>query len=162
MSARSGAAMTDLRVDFDPGDYERKLRQFELFLSDLRSLWPMVVPLAIEWFGRQFQTEGAFGGQAWAPLSASTLAYKAKRFPGRGILYASGSLRQAASRPRRDVGPRHLTLTIESEHGGYHQTGTRKMPARKIVPDRLPMSAQRDLDRAAEEYLDDLVGRLGL
>ncbi len=154
--------MTSLDVRFDAHEMERRLKQFELLLSDLRSLWPSVVPIFIRWLSEQFSTEGAWGGDPWAPLAPSTVAFKQKHFPGRGILYASGDLRRAASRPKRTATPRTLTLSIEDDKAGYHQEGTSRMPARPIIPARLPMSAQRDLDHAAEEYVSDLVRRLGL
>jgi hypothetical protein len=59
--------------------YERKLAQLELFLEDLRTFWPLLVPVFIGWMGAQFVSEGGWGGQTWAPLSPGYAAEKARR-----------------------------------------------------------------------------------
>lgn len=144
------------------GDEEarRKVAQLLLLVSDLRGFWPLVVPLFTSWMARQFSSEGAFGGQSWAPLSPAYAAYKAQAHPGKTILIAEGDLRQAASRPDRQASPRQLTLTITDPKVGYHQEGTTKMPARPLLFDRLPAQAQAELNAAAETYVTGIVRRL--
>lgn len=154
--------MTNLRVDVDSDDARRRLRQLGLFLSDLRPFWPRVVPIFIGWMRSQFETEGAWAGHRWAPLSPAYAAYKAQRYPGRSILIAEGDLRQAASRPERKATPTELVLTIRDPKIGYHQTGTARMPARPVVPASLPFEARRELDLEAEAYVRDIARRLGL
>lgn len=39
-------------------------------LRDLRGLWPRLVPLFIGFERQQFETEGAAGGEPWAPFEA--------------------------------------------------------------------------------------------
>lgn len=111
----------------------------------------------------QWSTSGAAGGEPWAPLSPAYAAWKARHRPGRGILYFDGDLRGAASRPGRDAGPQTLTLTIRDEKAGWHQEGTGRMPARRIIPDgRLPEAWLADLHRAAQDYVDEVAKREGL
>ncbi len=141
---------------------ERRLGQLSVLLRDLRSFWPKVVPLFIGWMGQQFASEGAWGGAPWAALSPGYALAKGGRYPGRGILYATGQLRRAASSPQRQATAQTLTLSVVDFKAGWHQDGTTRMPARPIIPSSLPITARIQLDRAADDYVDDLISRLGL
>lgn len=141
---------------------ERSLRGFAATMLDLRPFWPLVVPLFIRWMAEQFESEGEWGGEGWAPLTADYAAYKATKYPGKSILIASGQLRGAASRPTRLATPSSLTLTIEDRTIDYHQDGTDKMPARPVIPDALPASAEAELELAAEAYIAEMAHRFGL
>lgn len=152
--------MTDIRIKIDSADAERDLQRLALFLSDLRSLWPKVVPLFVGWMRQQFETEGAFGGAPWAPLAFSTTQRKAGLGLRPQILQATGAMKDAASRPSRRVTARSLTLTITDPKLQYHQSGTPNMPARPLVFETLPIGAQRELEGAATEYVEDLLRRL--
>jgi hypothetical protein len=140
----------------------QKLERFGLFLNDLRPFWPLVVPIFISWMRSQFESEGGWGGTGWSPLSPKYAARKARLFGGKTILIAEGDLRQAASMPSRRVGPRELVLTIEDPKAGFHQEGTSRMPARPLIPKRLPMMAQREVEQAADRYVVGLIRRLDL
>lgn len=161
----------DLGLDLDSDDVRRRLQWVSAQLLDLRPFWPKVVSLAIDWWRQQFETEGAFAGSPWAPLSPAYAAWKAVHYPGRGILVAERDLRQAASLPEREATPTALTLTIpwarlkgEDVELRWHQEGTTQgMPPRPLIfGDPLPPAAALDLDRAMDEYLDDLIARSGL
>lgn len=138
---------------------QRALRLLAIGLRDLRALWPRLVPVAIGWLRLQFESEGAWGGRQWAPLSPAYAVEKARRYPGRSILIAEGELRRSASYPRRQVTPTTMTLTISDPKAGFHQAGTNRMPARPLVPATLPLLAQREVDDVAEDYVRDLVRR---
>lgn len=150
-----------VRIEGDDA-FERKVKQLGLFFDDLRTFWPLLVPVFIGWMGAQFATEGGWGGQAWAPLSPQYALWKSTHYPGRTILIRDGVLRRAASEPRREATPRTLTLWIDDDVAAYHQEGTDRMPARPLIPDHLPQSAIRDVDDAAHEYVSTLVRNLGL
>lgn len=141
---------------------ERNLRGFAATMLDLRPFWPLVVPLFVAWMGEQFASEGAWGGDGWEPLTADYAAAKAQRFGGRSILIASGALRAASSRPQRLATPSSLTLTIFDPKIGFHQEGTDKMPARPVIPDELPVSADFQLQLAADAYIADMARRFNL
>lgn len=153
--------MADFRVEVDDEDARLHLERIAAFLVDLRPFWPKVVPLFVGWMRKQFETEGQFGGRRWAALSPSYAAWKALAYPGRGILVATGDLKGAASRPLRTARARSLTLTINDPKLQYHETGTPRMPARPLLfGDPLPSSAASDLERASEEFVDDLLRRI--
>jgi hypothetical protein len=142
--------------------YERKLEALRVALSDLRSFWPMLTPIVGGWMATVFETEGAVLGRKWAPLSPSYAREKARRFPGRSILIREGTLRDAASRMSRVATPRTLTMTIDDPVAAFHQSGTERMPARPLIPSVLPPEWERDVDRAATEYVSTLVRDLDL
>ncbi len=154
----------DIKVTMDDNDAQRKLRLLETAVSDLRPFWGAVIPLFHSWMRRQFDSEGAFAGTPWAPLSP---VYALTKTGGKGILQASGQLRQAASRVEQRRTPHSLTLSIDD--GGanhppvlqYHQSGTDRMPARPLVfGDPLPATAQMELEEAAERYVREITARL--
>ena len=142
--------------------YQRKLEQLRLHLLDLRGFWPMLVPLVHGFMREQFDSEGSWGGQTWAPLSPAYAIEKARTHPGKSILIREGTLRRAASDMRREQTPRTLLMWVDDPVAAYHQEGTDRMPARPLIPDPLPQSAYREVDLAAEEYVSVLVRRLGL
>lgn len=159
--------MNDWRVIVDSDDAQRRLDRIALGLTDLRSFWPIVTRLWISWESRLFDTEGAFAGSRWAPLSASYAAWKALHFPGRPILSATGALRRAATTPRRRATPTMLVLSVEpySREGrtvqpSWFEEGTSRMPARPIVfGSPLPAQASAELEAAADAYVRDLLSR---
>jgi hypothetical protein len=122
----------------------------------------LLVPIFIGWMGEQFASEGGWGGQTWAPLSPAYAVWKSQNYPGRSILIRDGTLRRAASSPRREATPRTLTLWIDDDVAGYHQDGTDRMPARPIIPSPLPAAALRDVSLAATEYVSTLIRRIGI
>lgn len=148
-------------VHVDDHGGEERIRRLAVFLSDLRSFWPLLVPVVTGWWRRQFETEGEFGGTRWAPLSPAYRAYKQRVRPGKTLLVFDGDLRRAASRPSRSQTPTSLSLTIDDPKAVYHQEGTGRMPARPIVfGDPLPAEARRELDALADRYVADLLRRL--
>ena len=156
----------DIRVDVDGSDADRQVRLLELALTDLQPFWRVVTPMVRRWWKAQFDTEGGFAGHAWTPLSPQYAAWKARHYPGKGILQATGQLKQAASRAQSYATPSTLTMIIDDAgpaHGPvlqYHQEGE-GVPRRPLVfGDPLPAIAAAELDLAAERYVRDLLGRV--
>ncbi|HLE98976.1 MAG TPA: hypothetical protein VI540_03690 [Gaiellaceae bacterium] len=152
--------MTDIRIRVDSDDADRDLARLALFLTDLRSFWPKVVPLFVGWMRQQFETEGSFGSGGWAPLAFSTVDRKARLGLRPQILQATGAMKQAASRPSRRATAKSLTLQIDDPKLQHHQSGTASMPARPLIFERLPLQAEHELGEAAEDYVRDLLRRL--
>lgn len=83
-----------------------------------------------------FATEGAAGQSGgWPPLSPAYAAWKAKRFPGRPILVRHGGMKGALlNRPQAvTVLKQRMLYHPANRYAGWHQTGTRHMPARPPV-----------------------------
>lgn len=114
----------------------------------------------------QFDSEGSFwtSGGKWTPLSPAYRVRKAILWGERPILQASGQAYRAALNPRRTATARSLTLTIDdagSQHGPilqYHQDGD-GVPRRQVIGDTLPPLASFELERAADDYVRDLLSR---
>lgn len=151
-----------VEVDVEGTDgYDRRLNQLAAGLADLRPFWPKIVPLWIGWMAAQFATEGAFGGHPWQPLSPDYYAWKQKHYPGKGLLIREGNLRTAASLPERDMTADSLTLRIVDPKVRFHQEGTGRLPARPLIFDTLPAVAARQVEEAAQDYVNDLIRRVG-
>lgn len=115
---------------------ERTLENFQSSLADNSPALAVVADDLREMIAEQFATEGAAGGTPWAPLAASTL--KKKRETRRGILNVTGallaSLTEAGSPGHVEkVDGRQLLLGSALPYATFHQTGTRRMPARPII-----------------------------
>ena len=116
--------------------FDRMFSRFGSHTDDLRFLWPDVAAdfRAIE--QEQFQSQGAHSNQ-WQPLSRKYGAWKARKYPGKQILELSGALWKSLT----TKGGKHversdkdsLTIGTSVKYAGYHQRGTRKMPARKPI-----------------------------
>jgi phage gpG-like protein len=76
-------------------------------------------------------------GPGWAPLAPSTLQAKAAKGQDPRILHATQALRESLTR----LGGKHveivaddsLLMATQDEKARYHQEGTSRMPARKVV-----------------------------
>lgn len=169
-------------------EYDAKLAKLTELIADLRPFWPLVVPLFIGWIGKQFESEGEFFGQHWAPLTPAYAAWKTENYPGKGILSAEGDLRRAATTPERTVTPQTLVLRIKpyekterstrtTASGArsrarvgtgkemdpdWFQSGTGRMPARPLLADALPPEADAQLRETAEIYIHENALKLGL
>ena len=81
-------------------------------------------------YQENFSRAGSPSG-GWAPLSASTRKDKiAKGYIGQGPLVRTGKLRDDTS---QRVRPQSVKFSYDSKYAVYHQTGTSKMPKRKII-----------------------------
>lgn len=80
--------------------------------------------------GPVFETEGGIIGENWQKLSQPYEFYKRKKFAGRGILQASGKMRRNFS---AESGKDFAKIENKTKYAVYHQEGTRKMPARKML-----------------------------
>jgi phage gpG-like protein len=86
-------------------------------------------------------------GRQWRALKPATIA-KGRRPPP---LTDSGKL---AGGTGAKVGPAGITLTVGAKYGVFHQTGTRNMAARRILPAfGLPAAWRKVLDDAAKQAI---------
>ena len=84
---------------------------------------------------QQFATEGRAEGTPWAELAPSTLR---RRRASTSILYETGALLRSLTEPGaaghvEELEGYSLTLGSQLPYAGYHQSGTRRMPARPII-----------------------------
>lgn len=100
---------------------------------------------AIELTREGFSKESDPDGKGWAPTQR-----------GGRILQDTGRLRNSFRVMR--VNARGFQIGTTVEYSGYHQSGTRRMPARKQLPDagKIPRTWRSRLEEAAEDAFDAL------
>ena len=87
-------------------------------------------------------------GSAWAPKASPD---------GSAILVRTAALRNSFNVQGADAAG--FTVSAGVAYAGFHQGGTRRMPARKMVPDGdIPDSWATRFGEVIEEHLDDLLG----
>ncbi len=125
-------------------------------------LFPRLMPVFEQAVARQFSEEGGGPSQGkWPELSDAYAARKARRWPGRPILVASGALVAALTNSHSAGALRETTPTTLAygtrgiEYASYHQTGTPRMPSRPPVD--FDDDAADAIEEAAKAALRDLV-----
>jgi phage gpG-like protein len=76
-----------------------------------------------------FETEGGIFNRRWQPLQPAYAIRKATKWPGRGILEASGRMRKSYE---TKVFSNMLSLINPTEYAAYHQEG-RGVPERVLI-----------------------------
>ena len=90
-------------------------------------------------------------GKPWTPLSPATVARKQRSGQGTRILIATGKMRDSV---RVVVTLKSVQLVVDFP-SQFHQSGTRKMPQRQILPDgKLPTRDERNIKDIVVNYLD--------
>ncbi len=104
--------------------------------ADLGPYWLMVAGFLQTTIEEQFRTQGGRSG-GWAPLSDRYAADKLRRFGSSPILVATGALKESLTGGsgfiQRQEGNESLRFGTQLGYGVYHQSGTSKMPQRRIL-----------------------------
>lgn len=120
-------------------------------------IFRLVVNKAIKpWIKEQFAQQGALGKHgSWASLASST-AFRKKQSKGQ-ILYETGRMYRDLTSTENQGTVSGLTMSFGSsvKYAKYHQTGTRKMPARRIIdPDEtFKKAVTRQVTRGIAQYI---------
>lgn len=144
-----------LTIDGDE-EIDRTLAAYTTRVQDLRPLFATLADRFATVEAGQFASQGALGSGGWAPLSPAYAAWKARRYPGAGILHRTGTL--AASLTTRPFGVEDITrdqavFGTRVPYAGYHQAGTDRMPPRP--PIQFPDSEKRAWVTAIQRFLHD-------
>ena len=121
---------------------ERFVRGFNRFEAEMRNLsepFGVIAEDFAEITERNFGAQGT--PEKWRPLSPKYAKWKSRVRPGRQILVFDGTMYASLRGVRNGTGPGTIRQIYpkRAEFGTmvpyaiYHQTGTRKMPARKPV-----------------------------
>lgn len=151
-----------IRVHVDSRQAERTLREVAARATDLRTVFGGPIDKHVSTvFRRQFETEGAFGGRPWRPLTPETLAQKRRiRRERMGILRRYnrlwGSLVKVGPESIRRVGRTVYERGTRVSHAAPHQTGApkRNLPERQPVPDPMPRAVVGVWDRLIAAHLE--------
>lgn len=126
-------------------------------VADLRknAIWFKVQQAAYKEIKAQFAGEGIGPSGKWQELSSPYKEYKAKKWGNVPILQASGRLWKSLTRENGDAvvdkQPLEMTLGTTVPYAGYHQKGTKKMPARPFYD-----FDQEQKERIAKPIVDGL------
>jgi phage gpG-like protein len=111
-------------------------------------------------FEKQFATEGAYGGEKWAPLAARTKRWRAQNHrTGMPVLQFTRELWGSLVKRSSPLGYRvatdeSLLMGSSVRYADEHQLGTARMPARKIVPDVIPEADQQEWAQLVVQHLE--------
>lgn len=103
-----------------------------------RYVFPRLVPVLEGAVREQFDGRGVGPSGAWAPLSETYAQWKARKAPGMPLMELSGSMREALTNSSSPMAWREWSAdafsfgTVGLRYTGYHQAGTRRMPARPL------------------------------
>lgn len=120
---------------------DQVLRTFTCWTEGLRDFSPALEDIADDFLNleqQQFAGEGRTGSGGWKALSPDYAAWKATNYPGAKILERDGWLRDSltvkdAPFQIRDITATQAVLGTNVPYGMYHQTGTKRMPARPPI-----------------------------
>ena len=121
--------------------------------------WESLAPMVAEAADRIFASEGR---GAWPQLSEAYARWKAKNYPGKGILELTGAYRSAATQigsPHNvvEVGPDHLTYGVEGlDYPIFHESGTNRLPARPVFD---LLAEDEELFRAVTEAFSEHINQ---
>jgi phage gpG-like protein len=85
-----------------------------------------------------FASQGSTDGRSkWAPLSSSYAAWKAKNYPGKGLLVMTGSLKSSLTTSGGYAVQQQTNTTLSlgtaDPKASFHQFGSGNVPARPIL-----------------------------
>lgn len=110
-----------------------------------------------------FGSQGAASGKPWLPLDSGYARWKLTHAGPAPILVFSGRLRRSLTSLRgspNEIDKKSAVFGTDVPYAGFHQTGTSKMPARKIVfvP---PLFANTMARKAADHIVHGNIGATG-
>lgn len=130
------------------------------FAEVLRSAGDDALPTIAEQIAEEMVNLSAKGfkkkadpyGARWAPRVRTT-----KRNAGKNLLVATGVMRDSVSATHTAT---TATVQYGQSYAQFHQDGTSKMVARKLVPDegRIPDTWATEFADVAEDVLEELFG----
>lgn len=123
------------------GKLERTLAELDQFP---RRLAIAIAPAITKEIQREFANGQDPYGTRWKKLKSGK--------PSK--LTLSGKLRQGSKATPMTGGRAGLRILLGARYAVFHQTGTRKMPARKILPERgMPASWRMAIERESKKLL---------
>ncbi|MCT2077509.1 phage virion morphogenesis protein [Dietzia cinnamea] len=126
---------------------QKMLGELGLSLSDLKSGMEDVGTDAVKFFSNSvFASRGGAIGVTWPRLSTSYADAKAKKFPGRGVLVASGTMRKSFD---SEASQMSVTISNRDPKFKYHQSSR----ARKRIPRRQMLGMSPQLQRRVTKTL---------
>lgn len=99
-------------------------------LGSLQPTFQKAGEVMVKFYSTQpFLSQGAVYGEPWAPLDPKYAAYKERKYPGRGILVASGKMMDSF---KATATSHRVEITNDTDYFAKHQLG-------QGVPQRVSM-----------------------
>jgi phage gpG-like protein len=145
-----------VEIDIDISDAKKMLEKISKRSKDMRPVWKYAKRELEVAFSANFLSGGNLvPGGVWAPLDPSYAAWKASRFPGAKKMFIDGSLFRSvadlSSSSINKITPLSAEFGTDVEYAKFHQYGTTKMPARKIIFE--PKGFAVDLAKKAKQHV---------
>lgn len=130
------------------------LQRFAQKVADPTPVWEEIADRFVDLQRRNFDTEGAAMSGGWDPLSPDYGRFKARAFPGKGILVRSGELEEslAGTLGVREIDRNSMTVGTQISYAAYHQNGTKRMPARRLIG-YVPIGEQQEWAKVLQRHL---------
>lgn len=117
-------------------EFDRSFTRFVTGLTNQRQIWEDLIPEVQSILADQFKAEGQGRSGKWKPLSLGYAAIKLKQYPGKTILRRTDRLINSLTGRTADtilnIGNSSLEYGTKVFYASFHQTGTRRMSARRI------------------------------
>jgi len=141
---------------------DRGIQRFSEAVTDYRPIWPVIADDFYAEEAAQFKTEGAEGGDKWAPLSEEYAGWKEAHYPGQPILQRTGDLVASLTKqsdPNAVYRPERKTLTLGSKvtYGIYHQS----IQPRKALPRRPEIMLTEAFKRGVMAHIHGYLVQVG-
>lgn len=144
--------MIETYVDIQP-----TLKRFKKLggrLTNQQELMEDIGNYLVSGIGNSFKKEVDPYNKKWQQLSPATISEKERKGYPLKILTRTGKLRSSV---RFVVNNKSVRIIVDSNYATFHQTGTKKIPKRQILPEgKLPTKTQRDIIDLSIEYLEDI------
>lgn len=142
-------------------DVRMRFRKLKEGLDDLDKPLRESIPFLRAFVAANYESEGASSGAPWAPLSGPYAAWKARHYPGRPILVATGEMKaRTLSVDAWKIEGNRLIFDPDSDIWLYHQEGTRYIARRPIL--RLTAPQEQAIKEVWEGWLNFLRAASGL
>jgi len=130
------------------------LDRFSHRLRDPVPVWEQIADRFVDLQAANFANQGKTMSNGWSPLSANYGRWKARHYPGRGILVRSGELRESLAEKLgiREMNKQSMTVGTQLPHARFHQYGTSNMPARPLIG-KVPIQEQREWAKILQRHL---------
>jgi hypothetical protein len=156
--------MVDLKLTINGTSLNKAFDALEKqFADQSRRVWPRMEPLVRRQVQENLDTEGRAGGRKFEPLARRTVEYKTRHGLASPILQRTGVMYRAVldSVAHAEMRAGEMRVIVPGKSGqvaGFHQRGTRRMPARRIFQfsDGQKREQGREMMKAYEQIIHEL------
>lgn len=144
----------EIKIEIENLDeVKNDLQNIKKRMKDLRPIWPKANQSLKKYMIENFTAQGLPSG-GWRPLDAQYGSWKAANFPGAPLLVRTGGLFSQIMRgPDLDGNLKSASFAFSGEIAKFHQYGTTKMPARKILFS--PEIWEKEVSEMIQDYIID-------